>query len=111
MVDRETPPEKSSKDESEGWVENLAKRSSGLPSEEAKPAAKSDPEEKSLWAYAGLGIQFAATVSLFAYGGYKLDQYMGWKGLALITLSLIAVVGNLYLLIKDALKENRTPKK
>jgi hypothetical protein len=90
------------------WIQKLAERSAGLPSaEREKPAAK-DPGVGQLWRFAGLGIQFAATVGIFTYIGYEIDKWRGWKNnVALLTLVLIAVVGNLYLLIKEAMKANK----
>lgn len=103
------PPESTPTSPSENapntWLDSLAKRSTGLPSDaKSSPPGPPEPKEKSPWAYAGLGIQFAGTVCLFAYAGYELDRWQGWHGGGLITLSLLAVVGNMYLLIKDSIK-------
>ena len=102
----QTTPDKTSKN----WIEGLAKRSTGLPGD-VKSSAASGPEskEKSPWSYAGLGIQFAGTVCLFMYAGYKLDEWQGWSShVGLITLSLLAVVGNMYLLIKESIKQDKS---
>jgi F0F1-type ATP synthase assembly protein I len=88
------------------WVERLAERSTGLPEFEKEPAAQPDKADRGLWRLAGLGIQFAATVALFAWMGNALDRRMGWSPWGLVSLSLIAVVGNLYLLIKETLKQD-----
>jgi hypothetical protein len=101
----ESTPTNPSENAPDTWLNSLAKRSTGLPPEaKPSPARPSEPKEKSPWAYAGLGIQFAGTVCLFAYAGYELDRWQGWHGGGLITLSLLAVVGNMYLLIKDSIK-------
>ena len=99
------PPEKPEK----GWIEKLAERSAGLPQADGK---NQDPAEdrtsSQAWKFAGLGIQFAVTVALFAFMGYQLDKWRGWtSNQALITLSLIAVIGNMYLLIKEGMKANK----
>lgn len=91
-----------SKQPDKSFFDDLAKRSSGLP-EHQKPVVP-DTQEKSPWAYAGLGLQFAGSVGLFAFAGYKIDQWQHWNNAALITLTLIAVVGNMYLLIKESIR-------
>lgn len=92
-----------------GWIENLAKRSSGL--EEHVTPANASPQDtlrNPAWKYAGLGIQLGLTTALFAWFGYLLDGYMGWtRHQGLLVLSFVAIVGNLYLMIKEAMKENR----
>jgi len=92
------------------FIEDLAKRSTGL-AEHQKPLESAGDKERSPWSYAGLGIQFAATVALFAYAGYVIDRWLGWRGGMLITLTLLAVVGNLYLLIKESLRADAPAKK
>ena len=94
----------------EGWIDGLARRSTGLPGDET-PAPKDREGDKKLWSVFGLGIQFAATVALFALMGYELDKKMNWAPWGLVTLSLLAVIGNLYLLIKESLKEDRPGKR
>jgi F0F1-type ATP synthase assembly protein I len=91
-----------------GWIEGLAKRSSGLPGDTTPDKAlPTPPSDKTLWQYAGLGIQFAGTIGLFAFFGYELDRWRGWSPWGLISLSMIAMIGSLYLLIKDALRDNQ----
>ncbi len=106
------PPEKDRQPpDKAGWIENLAKRSTGLPKDEASSSDTGSQGEKSPWAYAGLGIQFAGTVCLFAYLGHVLDRWQGWNNWGLITLSLVAVIGNMYLLIKESIKQDQPRKK
>ena len=96
------------KDPEKTWIQKLAERSAGLPQAEPEKPATKDPGAGQLWRFAGLGIQFAATVAIFAWIGYEIDQWRGWKNnAALLTLVMIAVVGNLYLLIKEAIKANK----
>jgi len=92
-----------------GWIEKLAQKSAGLPETEShKPTAQEHKEKSALWRFAGQGIQFAATIGLFALIGYQIDKWKGWTGNpALITAVLISVIGNLYLLIKEAIKANK----
>jgi F0F1-type ATP synthase assembly protein I len=96
---------------SSGWVERLAQRSTGLP-EEPSRNERMEPKggDSSLWRMAGLGIQFAATVAIFAWMGNALDRRMGWSPWGLVSLCLIAVIGNLYLLIKESMRQDGPPK-
>jgi F0F1-type ATP synthase assembly protein I len=86
-----------------GWIEGLAMRSTGLPGD-AGPSEKLEAD-KSPWRFAGLGIQFAATTAVFAWMGWELDRRMGWSPWGLVSLSMFAVIGGLYLLIKEVVKE------
>jgi F0F1-type ATP synthase assembly protein I len=98
---RPTPPK--------GWVGDLAQRSSGLPNDTTKadPKTGSDQQDSNPWKFAGVGIQFAGTIGLFALFGYGIDRHFGWSPWGTVTLVMIAIVGNTYLLIKEALKINR----
>jgi hypothetical protein len=92
-----------------GWVERLAQKSTGLPQERsAEP--KRGSEDKTLWQYAGLGLQMGLTILLFAFLGYEIDKRMGWSPWGLVTASMLAVVGNMYLLVKESLKDERKRK-
>jgi ATP synthase protein I len=93
-----------SDDQKVGWIEGLAERSTGLPG--TSRATKPNPEEKSPWRYAGLGLQFAGTSLLFVWFGYMLDNWMGWTPWGLVSLGMLGVIGGLYLLIKEVIKEN-----
>ena len=106
---RPSPPDKGPEDKKkDGWVDRIAKRSTGLPQDVSPPDKEDRSGEKSLWNLAGLGIQFAATVAIFAYIGYAADKTLGWSPWCTIGLSMAAVIGNLYLLIKEAFKEPPT---
>jgi len=94
-----------SDDEKVGWIDSLAQRSTGLPEYTKQPVEKSDTE-KSPWRYAGLGLQFAGTTGLFVFMGYELDKRMGWTPWGLVSLGMLGLIGGLYLLIKDVMKEN-----
>src|SRR3954447_7878035 len=95
---------KREKDRPVGWIGGLANRSTGLPGDTSD---KPKPErEKSPWSYAGMGLQFAGTTAVFAFIGLYLDRRYGWSPWGTVTLSMVGVVGGLYLLIKDALNEN-----
>lgn len=88
-----------------GWIEGLAKRSSGLPEDVSQK--RPDAGDKTLWTFAGLGLQFAATTAVFALMGYGLDRKMGWSPWGMIGLTMLAVIGSLYLLIKEAIKDGK----
>ena len=87
-------------------IDELARRSAGLPDTTgtAKSGGSGQPE-KSPWSYAGAGLQFAATSAIFAFMGYYLDRRFGWTPWGVITLSCIGVIGGMYLLIKESLKD------
>jgi F0F1-type ATP synthase assembly protein I len=104
------PPAEPAVKPAAGWVERLAERSTGLPEYEKRSEPESDKGDHGLWRLAGLGLQFAATVALFAWMGNALDHRMGWSPWGLVILSLLAVIGNLYLLIKETLKQDTIKK-
>ena len=88
------PPPK--KGENGGWIDGLAQRSTGLPGKCESPV----PQEKSPWALAGVGLQFAVTTAIFAFVGVYLDGRFGWTPWATIGMSVVGFVGGLYVLIK-----------
>jgi len=103
----ENPSEKpldptTEKEEKVGWIEGLAKRSTGLPEDATPPK----DQGKSSWSYAGTGIQFAATTALFVLMGWYVDRKMGWFPWATVGFTMLGLIGGLYLLIKDAIKDN-----
>ena len=56
--------------------------------------------------YSGLGLQLMLTIGLAAWGGYKLDKYLGFKFPAfLLTFVFVAFGGSMYLLYR-ALNKN-----
>jgi F0F1-type ATP synthase assembly protein I len=93
-----------STDRNVGWIDSLAQRSTGLPG--TSRATKTESDEKSPWRYAGLGLQFAGTTLIFVLMGYQLDKKMGWSPWGLVSLGMLGVIGGLYLLIKEVIKEN-----
>jgi len=100
-----TPPVTPPKAEKTGWIEGYMKQSMGLPDD----VAKTRPEEgKTLWSYAGLGLQFAGATALFAVMGYAIDRRFGTTPWGLVSLSMVGVIGGMYLLIKESLKDNTT---
>jgi len=106
----EKPPDKaidpaSGKEPKGGWIAGLAKRSAGLPDTTA-PLKREEEQEKTLWSHAGAGLQFALTTALFALMGLYVDRHWNTSPWGILGLATLGFVGGLYLLIKDALKEN-----
>ena len=95
------------KDQKVGWIDRLAQRSTGLPGTDEAPES-STADAKSAWRYAGVGLQFAATTALFTLMGYGLDRKMGWSPWGTVGLTMVGLIGGLYLLIKEALRDNET---
>src|SRR4051812_6875687 len=91
-------------DEKGGWIEGFMRQSTGLPEDVAK--TKPHEEGKTLWSYAGLGMQFAGTAALFAVMGYALDRQFGWTPWGVVSLTMVGVTGGMYLLVKESLKDN-----
>ncbi len=89
-----------------GWMDRLADQSTGLPADQPSRKEPADTGTNP-WRLAGVGIQFAGTVAIFALIGYWLDHRFGWTPWATVALAMVAVVGNTYLLIKEAIKLNR----
>jgi F0F1-type ATP synthase assembly protein I len=105
QTDRGTSP---APDKGSGWLNNLAQRSTGLPRPDAEnPPPKS--EEKNGWSYAGIGLQFAATTAIFTCMGLYVDYRFQCSPWGTLGLTLLGLVGGMYLLIKEALKANAEP--
>lgn len=51
--------------------------------------------------YSAIGIQLAATIFLLTYGGYKLDKWINTSPVFSLILSIVAVFGGMYWLIKQ----------
>ncbi len=86
-------------------LEKLAQRSTGLPEDiSSQRPEDSNPSRMRL---AGLGLQTAVTTALAVLAGRWLDQKFGWQYVATLSLALFFLVGNLYLLIKEAEKMNK----
>ena len=90
------------------WINTLAQRSTGLPND--APPPKPQTGDSSLWTLAGLGFQFALSVVALAYLGVWIDRKTGLTPWGVVTLCSIALIGNLYLLIKEAKKRDAEPK-
>jgi ATP synthase protein I len=106
-TDSATPPATPKRN---GWLSDLAQRSTGLPGPDAEtPPPK--PLEKSAWSYAGIGLQFAATTAVFTCMGLYMDGHWGTSPWGTLGLTLLGLVGGMYLLIKESLKFNADPDK
>ena len=57
--------------------------------------------------YAGMALQMGVTIAIGAWGGMKLDEYFSLTKPPVFTLilSLMAVIGSMYFVIKDLLKK------
>ena len=57
--------------------------------------------------YSTMGLQMGAIIFIGMFGGIKLDEALGFKKFPIFTilLSLLAVFGAIYLVIKDFLKK------
>ena len=98
MTEDNEPP----KSRISGW----ARRTTGLPGD-VTPVGKTERKggDPGAWRIAGLGLQFAVTVVLFTFFGMVLDEKLGWSPWGVVVMVSVAVVGNLYLLIKESMKE------
>jgi len=105
---RPPPADPAPKPGKPGWIDDLAQRSAGLPGE---PPPPEKDREKSPWSHAGAGIQFALTTALFAFMGVYVDRHWGTPPWGIVGFTLLGLVGGMYLLIKDALKDNAAPGK
>lgn len=71
-----------------------------------------DPNEKKrsirgFARYSAISFQMLATIGLFAFGGYKLDEYMkNSKPILTALLSLIGVVISLYQVVRQLNKND-----
>jgi len=93
-----------------GFLDNLAQRSTGLQGSSRAPASSAEQQERrQLVRLAGIGIQIAGTLGLFLWMGHWLDTVLGWHYAAMLTLGALALIGNFYLLIKEALSLNKKP--
>ncbi len=54
--------------------------------------------------YAGVGFEFAAMVGVFAYFGYKADEWWGWEPWGLMAGTGIGLIGGIYLLAREGEK-------
>ena len=66
-----------------------------------------DEKQDMRWTqWLGLSGEFAGTLALFAYGGYKLDETFNTGPWCLIGGFFFALIGLLYLTIKRAMKDD-----
>ena len=86
------------------WINDLAKRSTGLPGNDPPPKAGRSGDS-TLWTMAGLGFQFAASTAILAYAGVYIDRRFGFAPWGVVSLVALALIVNLYLLIKQSLKD------
>lgn len=67
---------------------------------------KKDKGLGNLVKYSGLGFQMLATIGIFAFAGYKIDEYLKHQTLLVTAiLSLIGVMISLYQVIKELSKK------
>jgi F0F1-type ATP synthase assembly protein I len=50
--------------------------------------------------FAGLGIQYAATLGIFAFGGFKMDEWLDTKPIFLLLAVFLGFVGGTLSLVK-----------
>lgn len=74
-------------------------RPDGVGPDEPRPAAETEWRD-SYSRYAGLGIQLAATIGLFAWGGHWLDGKIGTRPIFLIAGVLLGFVGALISMVR-----------
>jgi len=65
-----------------------------------KNKKNSSSEASSYARYSGLAFQMMITIGLGVWGGIKLDEWLGLRPLFTVSLSLLAVIGSLVLLIR-----------
>lgn len=58
---------------------------------------------------AGLGLTLGATLSLFTYLGYKLDQWLGWAPIGLIVGVMLGLGTGMYYVIRKVSDLERGP--
>jgi len=88
------------------FVDKIVDRTTGLPRDQTpgKQQKQQAEDRRTLLRLGGMGLQFAGTVAIFLWIGYEIDRHYGWSYGATITMTVIALIGNLYLLIKEAMK-------
>lgn len=69
-----------------------------------------DPDKKPVnnaLKYTGLGFQMLASIGISVFLGIKLDQWLHTHQIFTVILSLVGVVGGIYLAIKDFIKPKK----
>ena len=113
MVDQPPKPEgdepaPSGASKPQSFLHNLAQRSAGLSDQPAKGDSDAQQKESSqLLRLGGMGVQIAGTLIVFLLIGHWIDKACGWNYIATITAAAVALIGSLYLLIKEALRLNK----
>lgn len=70
------------------------------------PKNKEENTTGSFVKYSGIGFQMLATIGLFAFIGYKIDDYQGnAKPIVTAILSLVGVLISLYQVVKQLNKK------
>jgi F0F1-type ATP synthase assembly protein I len=89
----------------QNWFDKLAQRSAGItPPAPPQPETSTPERDKSLWSYAGLGLEFAGATAIFALIGLYIDRHWNTSPWGVIVLSCLGFIGGMYLLIKGALQ-------
>jgi len=68
-----------------------------------KPNAADKQQASIQWL--SLGLEFAAVLAIFSYGGYRLDQAWKTEPWCLLAGFFIALAGMLYLTVRRAIKD------
>lgn len=71
--------------------------------------AKSGVKLEEWGRFAGHGIQFAIIIGLFAFGGIKLDDWLGTEPWMLLTLLFLGFVGATVSLVKQLPVQHKKP--
>ena len=61
--------------------------------------------------YAGFGVQFAIIIGVFAFAGWKLDEWLGTEPFLLLLLLLLGFLGATVSLVKQLPTSKRPSKK
>ena len=113
MVDQPPKPEghepaPSGASKPQSFLNNLAQRSTGLSDQPANSDSDATrTESRQLLRLSGMGLQIAGTLMVFLLIGHWIDQTFGWNYVATITGAAVALIGSMYLLIKEALRLNK----
>jgi hypothetical protein len=62
---------------------------------------RTPPRNQSPWAFVSLGLEFAVTVGLFAWGGWWVDQHWGLHPWCTVAGPLMGVTLAVYRLIRE----------
>ena len=80
-----TPEDEEPQSPKPNWINDLAKRSTGLPSTDPPPK-QARSGDSTLWNLAGLGFQFAISTAILAYIGVYIDKRTGYAPWGVVTL-------------------------